>query len=79
MPKYRVAVLKEVADLLRVMVDVEAASADEAVEKVREMNKDDWDFHWWQSINSSDGYIEYEYDARELYEGEDFNPGRRGR
>ena len=71
MPKYRVSLIREVSDLTRYMVDVEAESANAAVEKVKAMDNSEWEFSWWQCCDNN---TPDEYEPRELDPGEDFHP-----
>lgn len=75
MPRFRVTVIREVSDLTRCMIDVEADTAEAAVEKVKGMNSDEWDFNWWQSVDND---APDQYEPRELGPDEDFYPEPEG-
>jgi len=47
MSRYTVQIIKPVSDYLRGWVNVEAASEDEALDKVQDMDLDDVEFEFW--------------------------------
>lgn len=64
MTKYEIIVSKEVSDIVRAFVEVEAETPEAAIALAQEIDPEEMEFQFWQCAQEQIGAIEYE--AREV-------------